>query len=132
MQGADLIRISVSLVLIVGLILLSAWLAKRSGLLRPKGPQRINILSSQSLGPRTNVVLVEVGKQQLLLGVTPQQITTLHRFENGPDTVETRTSTTANEQAQASTAATPSNSASATDFKSLLRRRQQQHQDPNT
>ncbi|HLS42868.1 MAG TPA: flagellar biosynthetic protein FliO [Paenalcaligenes sp.] len=82
MQEADILRISLSLVLIVGLIFASAWVAKRGGLLRHKSAQRIEILSSQRVGPRANLMLVQIGKQQLLLGVTPQQINTLHTLSD--------------------------------------------------
>ena len=68
----------VGLGIVVGLIVVTAYLLKRiqpgrftaSNLLRP--------VASLSLGARERVVVVEMGEQWLVLGVTPQNITTLH------------------------------------------------------
>ncbi|MCQ9616001.1 flagellar biosynthetic protein FliO [Paenalcaligenes niemegkensis] len=127
MHEADIVRISLSLVLIIGLILLSAWLAKRSGLLRQKGAQRIEILSSQSVGPRTNLVLVQVAGQQLLIGVTPQNITTLHHLgvANAPTTASGIQNPVTDQPADNAYSQQHSNASTPAAFKDLLRRRQQ-------
>ncbi|MEO7403364.1 MAG: flagellar biosynthetic protein FliO [Burkholderiales bacterium] len=68
----------VGLGIVVGLIVVTAYVLKRlqpgrftaSNLLRP--------VASLSLGARERVVVVEMGEQWLVLGVTAQNITTLH------------------------------------------------------
>lgn len=47
----------------------------------PGLPQRrIHILESASVGPRQKLVLLRVNEQDLLIGVSPQQISTLASF----------------------------------------------------
>lgn len=68
-------------------IVVAVWYARRAriqghGMIR-KAP--FNVTYSQSLGPRERLVVVEMGEQQLLLGVTAQQITCLqHRKTAAP------------------------------------------------
>lgn len=77
MTQADLLRLAFSLILVVALILFAAWVARRSGFVRPKN-QKIHILASQSLGARNSIIVVEIEKQKLVLGVSPQHIQLLH------------------------------------------------------
>ena len=71
-------RVLSGLLLVIGLIILLAWLARRGHwLARPEG-QIIQIIASQSIGPRERLVLVQLGAQQVLLGVSQGQITPLH------------------------------------------------------
>jgi flagellar protein FliO/FliZ len=44
----------------------------------PRSGQVIKLLASQALGPRDRLVLVQVGSEQILLGLTPGRITPLH------------------------------------------------------
>ena len=78
MEQAQLVRIMLSLLLVVGLILAAAWLARRGGLLKNKNQQRIKILDTQRLGPRRSVALVQIDDREILIGITPQQISLLH------------------------------------------------------
>jgi flagellar protein FliO/FliZ len=41
----------------------------------------MKVVAALSVGPRERVVLVDVGGQQLLLGVAPGRVNMLHRFE---------------------------------------------------
>lgn len=89
MNEADLLRISLSLIAVILLIVVGGWLAKRTKLLRPSGTKPlITILDKQGVGPRMHVLLVESDGQKLLLGVTPQQINLLHRFDSSAATAE--------------------------------------------
>lgn len=60
------------LLLVLALIALASWLAKRSRLLGQGGD--IRITSSLGLGVRERLVVVEVDGRRWLLGVTPNQI----------------------------------------------------------
>jgi flagellar protein FliO/FliZ len=66
------------LLLVIGLIFLLAWLLRRVQQLAPRGGQVIKLLASQSLGPRDRLVLVQVGNEQILLGLSAGRITPLH------------------------------------------------------
>lgn len=79
MSQSDILRLSLSLLLVVGLILGAAWIARRSGWLRSK-TQSIRIVANQSVGTRSQLIIVEIENERLLLGVTPQQIQLLHKL----------------------------------------------------
>lgn len=74
----QLLQLLFGLLLVVGLIFLLAWLMRRIQQLGPRGGQVIKIVASQALGPRDRLVLVQVGGEQLLLGLTPGRIAPLH------------------------------------------------------
>ena len=44
----------------------------------PGNGQVIEMIGSRALGPRDRLVLVQVGEEQILLGITPGRITPLH------------------------------------------------------
>ncbi len=67
-----------NLLLVVGLIVGLAWLAKRFGHLRTGNGQAVKIVASQNLGAKERVVVIDVGGQQLVLGLSASAITTLH------------------------------------------------------
>lgn len=77
--GSSLIQVSGALTLIILVILLAAWLARRFGF-APKhsGNRELKVSSSISVGNRERVVIVDVEDARLVLGVTASQITHLH------------------------------------------------------
>lgn len=76
--GAELGQLLLGLLLVIGLIFLLAWLMRRVQQLGPRGGQVIKIVASQALGPRDRLILVQVGAEQILLGLTPGRIVSLH------------------------------------------------------
>ncbi|MCL2162745.1 MAG: flagellar biosynthetic protein FliO [Betaproteobacteria bacterium] len=70
------------LALVLGILAACVWLLKRfSSPVRGNGLLRI--LGITAVGPREKVVLLEVGEKVLMLGVTPNNVRTLHVFERG-------------------------------------------------
>lgn len=67
-----------ALLLVVGLILALAWLAKRMPGVAGSTNAALRVVGSLSIGPRERVVVVAVGDTQLLLGVGPGGTRTLH------------------------------------------------------
>jgi len=63
---------------ILALIFVLAWLIKRTGKFQASGNGEIKILSALPLGTRERAVLLEVSGERVLIGVTTQQINTLH------------------------------------------------------
>ena len=61
-------------------ILALAWLLKRLQSGAISGSAHLKVVASLPVGPRERVLLVDVAGTQVLLGVTAQQITALHRF----------------------------------------------------
>ncbi|WP_312521092.1 flagellar biosynthetic protein FliO [Stutzerimonas nitrititolerans] len=80
-MGAQLSKLLLGLLLVIGLIFLLAWLLRRVQQLHPRGAQLIKIVSTQALGPRERLVLVQVGGEQILLGLSAGRITPLHVLE---------------------------------------------------
>ncbi|AYF85907.1 MULTISPECIES: flagellar biosynthetic protein FliO [unclassified Pseudomonas] len=77
-MAAQLGQLAIGLLLVVGLIFLLAWLLRRVQQLGPRGGQVIKLVASQALGPRDRLVLVQVGGEQILLGISAGRITPLH------------------------------------------------------
>ena len=76
--ASGLMQAGLGMMVVLGLIFLCAWLARRFGLQRFGGGHVVKVVSSSSVGQRERVVVVEVGATWLVLGVTPSQINTLH------------------------------------------------------
>jgi flagellar protein FliO/FliZ len=77
-MGGQLVQLLLGLLLVIGLIFLLAWLMRRVQQIVPRGGQVIKVVATQALGPRDRLVLVQVGAEQVLLGLTPGNITSLH------------------------------------------------------
>ena len=76
--GAQMSKLLLGLLLVIGLIFLLAWLLRRVQQLNPRGNQAIKLISSHALGPRERLVLVQVGSEQVLLGLSAGRIAPLH------------------------------------------------------
>jgi flagellar protein FliO/FliZ len=76
--ASGMLQAGLGMLLVLGLIFLCAWLARRFGLQRFGGGQVVKVVSSASVGQRERVVVVEVAGTWLVLGVTSNQINALH------------------------------------------------------
>lgn len=77
--ASGLLQAGLGMLMVLGLIFACAWLARRFGLQRfGGGGQVVKVVSSSSVGQRERVVVVEVAGTWLVLGVTSNQINTLH------------------------------------------------------
>ena len=65
----------------IGFILALSWFVKRFGGLNFSGNRDMKIVTSISLGARERVALIDIKGKQFLLGVTTQQISHLHSFD---------------------------------------------------
>ena len=77
-QSAGLGGTLLALGLVVGLILLLAWVMKKLPGAGLKSMSGLRTLASLAVGPRERVVIVDCGGQQLLLGVTQHSVNLLH------------------------------------------------------
>lgn len=66
---SSLAQLTLSLMVIVGLIFLLGWVMKRLKLAGPRGRGDIAVIDELALGPRERIVLVRVGDAQVLVGV---------------------------------------------------------------
>nr|WP_189684282.1 flagellar biosynthetic protein FliO [Pseudomonas sp. SWRI81] len=77
--AGQLTQLVFGLLLVVGLIFFLAWLLRRVQQAGPAGKgQVIELIGSRALGPRDRLLLVQVGNEQILLGLSPGTITALH------------------------------------------------------
>ncbi len=84
---SSLLRVSAALVLLLGLLVLGLRALKR---VRPSGPGgALKVVASLALSPRERLLLVQVGKQQLLIGSSPHGLARLHLLPDAIDEVAT-------------------------------------------
>lgn len=81
LAGGGLAKIGFGLLIVVALIVALSWGMRRMGGLVGAGAGALRILGGLSVGTRERVVLIQVGDQQLLLGVAPGSVKTLHVLE---------------------------------------------------
>ncbi|VAX13751.1 Flagellar biosynthesis protein FliQ [hydrothermal vent metagenome] len=75
------IQMILGLLFIVLLIFALAWFMRRMGRLQSVMGGSMKLLGGVSLGQRERAVLVQVGETQMLLGVAPGSVRTLHVFD---------------------------------------------------
>lgn len=73
-----MIQLTFGLLFVIGLIFAFAWAMRRYMRLQNSVSGGLQIIGGLSLGVRERLILVQVGEQQILLGVTPTSISTLH------------------------------------------------------
>lgn len=74
-------QIMLSLVLVLAIIFLAAWLLRRYGRFPGVADGHLKVLGALSVGQRERILLLQVGSEQILVGVTTSKITTLHQLE---------------------------------------------------
>lgn len=79
--GDYLGQILVSLLLVLLIIFVSAWILKRYGRVSGSLEGHLRILGALGVGQRERILLLQVGDEQLLVGVTTSHISLLHRLE---------------------------------------------------
>ena len=82
LSSSYLSRIIIGLVLILLLIFLLAWVMKKMQLTPQSGQQLIKIVSAISVGHRDRIALIQVGGEQILVGLTPGRIHKLHELKS--------------------------------------------------
>lgn len=81
--GSMLLSMALSLTLVLALIIGSLWLLRRLRLGQGAAGGVLRIIASAAVGPRENIVVVEVGEEWLVLGVAPGQVRLLQTRPRG-------------------------------------------------
>lgn len=76
--SGDALNVSLGLIVILVMIFSIAWFMKKMGYSNVTGQGQLKIIASLNLGQKEKIALIQVGKQQLLVGMTATQINTLH------------------------------------------------------
>ena len=75
---ADYFQMFLGLAVVVGTIVFMAWLLRRGGHMSSSTTNVLRVISVLSVGAREKVILVKVGEEQVLIGVAPGNIRSLH------------------------------------------------------
>lgn len=110
--AGSLAQVTLSLLLVLAIVFAAAWLMRRMRGFGRFGANTIQIIADAPLGAKERAVLIQVGQQQLLLGVAPGHINMLHVLAEPVSSVT-------NPSSQAAPATTPQG---AVDFKAILKR----------
>ena len=76
--AGGLAQVTISLLLVLGAVFAAAWAMRRLRGFGRVAPGAIEVVADVALGQKERAVLVQIGKQQLLLGVAAGSVTTLH------------------------------------------------------
>jgi len=76
----SIMQLLLGLGLVLGTILAMAWLLRKVSVL-PGQHRKLKVVAALSLGHKERAVLVQVGEEQMLLGVSQGQVTLLKSFE---------------------------------------------------
>jgi len=79
--AGTLLQVALALALVLVLVAGAAWALRRVGGASAGGTGAVRVLGGVALGTRERAVLVQVGETQLLLGVAPGRVQTLHVLE---------------------------------------------------
>ena len=77
----DVYQVTLGLVLVLGAIAATAWIVRRFFRFHPGIDGQLKVICGVSIGPRERVIVVQVGSTQLVLGVAPGRVQTLHVLE---------------------------------------------------
>ena len=71
-------EVAFALIIVLAAIFVVAWVVRRMRLAGSRVGNAIDVLASVPLGQKERAVLLKVGNTQILLGVAPGQVNTLH------------------------------------------------------
>lgn len=78
---ATMVSLGLGLAAVIAIIYGCAWLIRRMNGMTGMNNNAIKVVSVMAIGARERLALIEVGGQQILLGITPSAIRTLHVFD---------------------------------------------------
>ncbi|MDO9269372.1 MAG: flagellar biosynthetic protein FliO [Methylobacter sp.] len=80
-SSGDMLHWGVGLLIVLGIFFFCVWGMRKLSGISVNGAEKMRIVGGLSLGMREKVILLQVGKKQLILGVTPGRIDALHVLE---------------------------------------------------
>ncbi len=75
------VELMIGLGLVVTLIFVLAWFARRVGGISGFSHPQLKVIASVAMSTRERLVLVQAGEQQLLLGVAPGRVNLIQAFD---------------------------------------------------
>jgi flagellar protein FliO/FliZ len=87
-SAGSLAQVTLSLLLVLAAVFAAAWVVRRLRGFGRFGGGALQVVAEVAVGAKERAVLIQVGKQQLLIGVAPGSVSTLHVLsepvEHGP------------------------------------------------
>jgi len=80
--AGGLVQVTLSLMLVLAAVFAAAWAVRRMKNFGRPGAGAIQIVADVALGTKERAVLIQVGAQQLLVGVAPGRVNTLHVLDS--------------------------------------------------
>ncbi len=90
-SNTDALSVSLGLIFILIMIFSLAWFMKKMGYTNLTGQGQLKIIATLNLGQKEKIALIQVGQQQLLVGMTATQINTLHVLDELLEETEAQT-----------------------------------------
>ncbi len=81
MSGGYLLQLIFGLVIVIICIVALSWLAKRMHKLQSSSEGSLKIIDGINMSARERVVLLQAGNKQILVGVAPGRVDTIHVFD---------------------------------------------------
>lgn len=78
---SSLLRLIIGLVVVIAAVVALAWFLRRFSGITQNADGQLRVLGGLAVGQRERIVLVQVGEEQLLVGVAPGRVQTLHVLE---------------------------------------------------
>lgn len=80
-SSGDMLHWGMGLLIVLAIFFFCVWGMRKLSGISAGGTEKMRVVGGLSLGMREKVVLLQVGKKQLILGVTPGRIDALHVLE---------------------------------------------------
>ena len=84
----------IGLVIVLSIFFVCVWALRKLNASTANSAEKMRIVGGFPLGLREKVILLQVGKKQLILGITPGRIETLHVLEGDDCLIKEPTMTT--------------------------------------
>lgn len=81
-SAGSLLQVTLGLLVVLLVIIGIAWILRRYGRFQSSASGSLKIMGGLSIGPRERVVLLQVGEEQLLIGVAPGRVQALHHLKH--------------------------------------------------
>lgn len=96
LASADLFRMLGSFALVLAVMAALLWALRKlqSRINTQNSGRRLNVIESLSVGPRQKFALLRVGQHEVLVGITPTQMTALAHWPEGAGAASPTTSPT--------------------------------------
>jgi flagellar protein FliO/FliZ len=105
--------VTLALLVVLAAIFAFAWVARRVRGFGNRSGNALDVIAEMPLGPKERAVLLRVGAEQILIGVAPGRVSTLHVLREPLDPTKSAT---------ASGPAAPSTTPERPSFRAMLKR----------